>query len=261
MGEDLVGLVRGLRAALVDFQPELWSGEDCGLLVEELATMEKVCVSARVRAAARAGSCGVHKERGFADVSDWMARASGSTSGSAKAALDTAAALEELPEAKSAVEAGELSLAQAREIVRTEEECPGSAAGLLDVALQNSLKTLKEQARDRRVRAIDPEALHRQQHAAKHARHWQTRLGNVAITVELPPEFGVAIVNRLDAETDRIWQEHRRQANRGARSGTGALFDDSCAAGTAQRRSTMPLTPSCACSRPVARARLTRPIS
>jgi hypothetical protein len=79
--KDLVELVRGLRAALVDFEPGEFSGEDCAVLVEELATTEKVCGFARVRAAARAGACGVHKERGFADVSDWMARASGSTTG------------------------------------------------------------------------------------------------------------------------------------------------------------------------------------
>lgn len=59
------------------------------------------------------------------------------------------------PPPKLGSDIGELSLAQARELVRTEAECPGSAADLLDVAKQNSLKTLKEQARDRRVRAID----------------------------------------------------------------------------------------------------------
>jgi hypothetical protein len=230
MQEALLQSVRGLRAALVDFQAELSSGEDCAVLVEELATTEKVCAAARVRAAARAGACGVHKERGFADVSDWMARASGSTASSAKAALDTAAALEAHPEAKTALDTGELSLAQARELVRTETECPGSAADLLDLAKQNSLKTLKEQARDRRVRAIDPEELHALQHAARHARHWRTHLGNVAVTVELPPEFGVPFVNRLDAETDRVWQEHRRELNR--------LEDDS-AAELSARRSTL----------------------
>jgi HNH endonuclease len=239
VGEDLVELVRVLRAALVGFQPEGFSGEDCAVLVEELATTEKVCAAARVRAAARAGACGAHKERGFADVSDWMARASGSTAGSAKTALDTAAALESQPEAKAAVEAGELSLAQARELVRTEAECPGSAADLLDVAKQNSLKTLKEQARDRRVRAIDPEELHAMQHAAKHVRHWRTQLGNVAITVELPPEFGVPITNRLDAETDRLWQEHRRDANRQRCNAGGGLFDDGSTTGLMPRRSTL----------------------
>jgi hypothetical protein len=88
------------------------------------------------------------------------------------------------------------------------------------------LKTLKEQARDRRVRAIDPEELHRMQHAAMHARHWRTSLGNVAITMEFPPEFGVPITNRLDAETDRLWQRSRQEASRQRADGSGELIDD-----------------------------------
>lgn len=220
MTEDLIEMVRVLRANLVAFQPAMHSGDDCARLVEELATMEKVCAAARVRSAARAGECGAHRERGFADVSDWMARASGTTAGSAKTALDTAAALASQPEVNAALEAGEVSLAQARELVRTEAECPGSTADLLEVARSGSLKSLRERARDRRVRAIDPEELHRLQHAAMQARHCRTQLGNVRITWELPPELGVPITNRLDAETDRLWQESRRAANQAQRAGS-----------------------------------------
>lgn len=125
MGQDLVESMRALRAALVAFRPEEQSGEACAVLVEELATTEKVCAAARVRAAARAGACGAHKERGFADVSDWMAHASGSTANSAKAALDTAAALESHPDVKVSLEAGELSLAQARESCGRKPSVPG----------------------------------------------------------------------------------------------------------------------------------------
>jgi hypothetical protein len=96
------------------------------------------------------------------------------------------------------------------------------------------LKTLKEHARDRRVRSID--AVHRLQHGARHARHWRTRLGNVAITVELPPEFGVPLVNRLDAETDRLWQAQRRGANLASRTGGGGLFESGSADASPPRR-------------------------
>jgi hypothetical protein len=214
VAEALVELVEGLRAALVSFQPEVYSGEDCATLVEKLAAIEKVSASARVRAAARAGECGAHRERGFADVSDWMARATGSTAGSAKAALATAAALASQPEAKAALEAGELSFAQARELVKTEVAVPGSTAGLLDVARGQSLRTLKEQARDRRLRAVDPEELHALQHAAMYHRHWTTALGTIAYAGELPPELGIPFINRLDAETDRLWLKAHREANR-----------------------------------------------
>jgi hypothetical protein len=221
VAESLVELVRAFRAALVGFRPEAFSGDECAVLVEELATAEKVSVAARVRAAARAGEAGVHRDRGFADLSDWLARAAGSSAGSAKAALDTAAALEQQPEVKAALESGELSFAQAQELVKTEAACPGSAAGLLEIARCQSLKTLKDEARDRRLRAIDPDELHRRQHAASMFRHWRTGLGTVGFTGELPPEIGIPIMNRLDAETDRLCQQERRRMNREADGLTG----------------------------------------
>jgi len=129
VGPSLVSLADALHTALVSFQPEVYSGEDCATLAEKLAAIEKVSAFARVQAATRAGQCGVHRERGFADVSDWMARATGSTAGAAKATLETAAALESQPEVKAALETGELSFAQARELIKTEAAVPGSTAG------------------------------------------------------------------------------------------------------------------------------------
>jgi hypothetical protein len=236
VAEGLVGLVRAFRAAVVAFDPGVYSGEACAVLVEELATAEKACVAARVRAAARAGACGAHRERGFADVSDWLARASGSSSGSAKAALDTAAALQAQPEVKAALEAGELSMAQAQELAKTEASCPGSAASLLGVATEQSLKTLKEQARDRRVRVVSPEELHALQRRARAFRYWRTALGTVGFSGELPPELGIPIMNRLDAETDRLWKQAHRH-NNGAAAGERMLPVDSTTA--AERRSAL----------------------
>jgi hypothetical protein len=206
-------LSRALRAALVSFQPDDYPGATCAVLVEELAAVEKVSAAARLRAAARAGSCGAHRERGFAHVSDWMARATGSTTGSAQAALETVAALESQPEAKAALDAGELSLAQARELVRTEAAVPGSSADLLDVAKDQSLRTLKDEARGRRLRAIAPEDLHAMQHARMCHRHWKTAVGTIAYAGELPPEYGIPLINRLDAETDRLWLEAHQTAS------------------------------------------------
>jgi hypothetical protein len=161
-----------------------------------------------------------------------MARATGSTAGSAKAALETAAALDSQPEAKAALEAGELSFAQAREIVKTEAAVPGSTAGLLDLAKGQSLRTLKEQARDRRLRAIDPEELHALQHAAMYHRHWKTALGNIAYAGELPPELGIPFTTQLDAETDRLWLKAHQDAKRQRAAVQQDLADSATASAT-----------------------------
>jgi HNH endonuclease len=214
--EGLLGLVERCRAAVAEFRPEAYSGEDCAVLAEAIAGAEKACAAARVRAAARAGSCGAHRDRGFAAASDWLGRLAGTSAAAAKAALDTAAALEHLPEAKMAMEAGDLSMAQAHELVKTEAACAGSAAELLAVATGESLKSLKEQGRGRRQRVMSPEELHAAQHRAKVFRHWRTGLGTVGFAGELPPEIGVPLMNRLDAETDRLWKQARRQAKAAA---------------------------------------------
>src|SRR5688500_6174749 len=227
--QSLAESVDVLHAALVSFQPEMYSGEDCATLVEKLAGLEKVSAFARVAAAVRAGECGAHRERGFADVSDWMARATGSTAGAAKATLETAAALESQPEVKAALETGELSFAQARELIKTEAAVPGSTAGLLDVAKGQSLRTLKEQARDRRMRAIDPEELHAMQNAAMYHRYWITALGNIAYAGELPPELGIPFTTILDAETDRLWLKVHQDARRQRPAAEQALADSGAA--------------------------------
>jgi hypothetical protein len=200
----LVLAARALRQVLRGFEPGLYPGEDCAALVEELATTEKACAAARTRAAVRAAGCGAHKDKGFADGADWLARASGTSSGEAKSAMDTAKALDDLPLTRAAMEKGELSLGQAEEIARTEKECPGSEKEMVDLAKRESLRALKEKGRQRRQGAVDPDELHDRQHKARRFRHWRDELGMVAFAGALPPEVGIPIVNRLDAETDRI---------------------------------------------------------
>jgi len=58
---------------------------------------------------------------------------------------------------------------------------------------------------------VDPEELHALQHRTRHFRHWRTRFGAVGFAGELPPEIGVPIINRLEAETDRCWQAARNK--------------------------------------------------
>src|SRR5688572_12061422 len=172
--------------------------------------------------AARAAECGAHRVRGHADAADWLAQATGSSRGEAKAALETAAAVAEVPEVGEAVTEGTLSLDQAREIVRTEAECPGTAAELVALASRRGLGALREEGRRLRLGAADPEELHRRQTAARHLRHWRDGEGMVCFRGALPPETGVPLVNRLDAECDRVRRAARREGSAEAREAHAA---------------------------------------
>jgi hypothetical protein len=208
----VVAAARRLRDELRSFDPTLCSGAHCADLVPLLASVEKACAAVKARAAARAASCGAHRDAGFADASDWLASASGSSTGEAAAALKTVSTLESssCDDTIGALVAGDLSLAQAREIAATEAERPGSEAELLGVASSAGLTTLRERARARRHEAIGDDELHRRRRAARSFRHWVDDLGNVAFRGEIPPEVGVPLMNRLDAECDRTRRAARR---------------------------------------------------
>ncbi len=204
MAQELLDAARVFREALTRFEPELVSGEDCAQVVEALARTENACGAARAMAARRAAACGAHRAKGFSDAGAWLARTTGSSVGQAKAAIDTAGALQDCPDTKEALVAGEVSLAQAGVIAGTEPTAPGSEAELLALARAVDLGQLKDRARKRRLEAIDPEDLHRRQHQARSVRHWRDEMGMVRLHAALPPEVGLGLVARLDAETKRL---------------------------------------------------------
>ena len=206
--------VQRLVETLRGFNPALLSGADCAALAEDLAVAGKACLAAQARAAARAAECGAHRSMGYTQPADWLARVSGSSVGEAKAALETAAAVEAVPEVQDALTQGSLSLAQAWEIARTEEIRPGSAELLLDVARRRGLAAVRDEGRRMRLAVVDAEELHRKQRAARSFRHWRDDFGMVCFRGALAPADGIAFVNRLDAEADRIRREARREARR-----------------------------------------------
>src|SRR5437588_10897828 len=115
MAPSLLSAAAALRDALVSFEPALHSGTDCAAIVEALAATEKACAAARVHAAARAADCGAHRQRGFLDPEDWLARTAGSSTPEARAALETARRLEDCPQTNAALLRAARSLAPAKE--------------------------------------------------------------------------------------------------------------------------------------------------
>lgn len=210
MSATVVEASRALRDGLAALDVETLSGADSAALVAVLATTEKVCAAAKARAAVRAAACGAHRDLGFADAAEWLSRQSGSSLPAAKAAIETVTALADAPNTRAAVEAGDVSLAQAGEITRAEAEAPGSEAALLAYARTHGLRSLQDRARSVRMAAADPDEAHRRRHAARSVRHWVDAEGMVHINAALAPEVGLPIVNKLDAETDRIRREARR---------------------------------------------------
>ena len=209
MSSPILAAAAELRAGLAGFEPGEFSGADCAHLAEELAVTEKACATARLLAMARAAKAGVHKERGFNDGAAWLARQSGTTGTQAREALETAQRLDDCPDTKQALLAGEISLAQAAEITRAESEVQGAERELLPVARHSDLSQLRDHAREHRQACTDPSQLRRRQIELQEFRHWRDRDGMVRFAGGLPPETGLPFVRRVEADVLR-----RRRAAR-----------------------------------------------
>src|SRR5581483_6888659 len=146
---DVSAKAEALIAILAALEPEMLDAAECVTLVADLARLEKACAVARARLAARGAACGAYRSEGYGRAADWLADAAGTSTVDAERAV--AQAVDELPLLRDALLAGDLSIAQAHEVVTTAEACPGTEATMVAVANQSSLRSLREEGRRRRL--------------------------------------------------------------------------------------------------------------
>jgi hypothetical protein len=213
LSASVLAAASALRETLAGFEPGLYSGADCATVAEALAVTEKACATVRLLALARATQAGAHKERGFKDGAAWLARQSGTTGSQARQALETAQRLEECPDTKEALLAGQISLAQAAEITKAESELKGAEAELLPLARSSDLSQLRDHAREHRQAHTDPAQLRQRQFELREFRHWRDGDGMVRGSFALPPETGLPFVRRVEAAALRRRREARVGGN------------------------------------------------
>jgi hypothetical protein len=185
--------------ALAEFDPVLVPGDECVVVTRQLARAAKACEAAGARAALRACHVGCVER-----PAEFLAQAHGSGVHTARTAIDAVEQM--LPETRDALLRGEVSCAQAAEIA----EVPEHEAELLALARRKGLGPVRAAARKHRVAGIPAEKLHDKQVEAQRFRSWENELGNIAFAGELPPEIGVPLLSRLNAETDRLWRAASR---------------------------------------------------
>ena len=134
----------------------------------------------------------------------------GSTNGEARMAIETATAIESCPEAQKALAAGQLSLAQAHEIATSPLQMIDAEHDLVDLARTSSLTAVHDAIRDRTLKGSDPAQLRECQRRHREFRHWRDRYGMVRLAVAFTPDVGIPIINRLEAEAERLRALARR---------------------------------------------------
>jgi hypothetical protein len=207
--ESLDQAIELLEKANADLEPELLPAPVARRLLASYA---------RARRLVDFGIAGLSRK--LDDPSE-VARVTGTSMGSAKAVVSTGKVLATSQELSTALQQGDVSFDQAREIAAVEESAPGAARNLVAVAQEQPFHVLKDKARQTKLQAEQHRDLAARQHAARSARSHLDELGMVHIHLALEPHVGTPIAARAEAEAARV----AKQALPAGRDGSQEPFE------------------------------------
>src|SRR2546421_8029137 len=131
--------------------PVALDGRQAVAVFDDAAHAERLCTAIKSRLARRVEETKAWQESGHRSAAHWVAEATGETVGAASRTLETARALDALPETEAAFRSGRLSEVQAAEVAGAAAAEPHAEAELLEAAGSTSVKGLRD--RGRQVRA------------------------------------------------------------------------------------------------------------
>ncbi|HEY4398030.1 MAG TPA: DUF222 domain-containing protein, partial [Acidimicrobiia bacterium] len=199
--------------------PVALDGRQAAELFDDAALAERLCTAIKSRLARRVEETKVWREGGHRSAAHWVAEASGETVGAASRTLETARALERLPDTDAAFRSGRLSEAQATEVAGAAAADPHAEAELLEAARSTSMKGLRDRCRQVRAGAEeDDRAWARLLHLGRKAHEWTDPDGAYRLEARLAPDAGARFSSAWRAHTDRIFREARRAGRREPRA-------------------------------------------
>jgi hypothetical protein len=132
--------VNALKATARDLDPLCVDGQDAAALFEIVSEGERVCAAMKALMARRVDETGIWRKGGHWSAAHWVAEATGATVGAVARTLETAKALEQLPDTDVAFRSGQLSEVQAAEITATAVADAAAEADLLEAAHSTTVK-------------------------------------------------------------------------------------------------------------------------
>jgi hypothetical protein len=187
-----------LRRFVAGFDPDALDGDQARALVEDFSELERLAAAGRTLAAGRVAETAAWGA-GFRDTGAWLASVSGTTVGRARATLETASRLEQLPATERALRAGRLSDTQVEVVVSAASADPGAEEGLLACASRNGVKGLRtEAARVEAAASTDQDQRYQSARARRFLRH--RALSDVEGLIELrgPIDRTAAVMAALE---------------------------------------------------------------
>jgi hypothetical protein len=217
------GAVEALKTAARALDPACVDGRDAAALLEVVSEGERVCGALKALLARRVEETNVWRDAGHRSAAHWFADATGETVGAACRTLETARALDALPETDAAFREGRLSQTQAAEITSAAGADPGAETELLDAAGSTSVKGLKDRCRQVRAGAeTEDRDWARRLHLGRRAHDWTDPEGFYRLEGRLAPDAGARFRSAWQAHIDRIFRDARRAGRREPRAAYAA---------------------------------------
>lgn len=211
---DQLGSVIEALKSCVAFDAGVLDGEAAMEVFRRFAEAERLASAGKVLAAERVATTDVWRRGGWRSAADWSARQSGEDPGRARDRLETAGRLGECPVVTAELRAGRLSESQAHAIVDAAAVCPDAEGRLVEFALENSLRLLREECR--RVKVGDASADEEAEAVYKGRNHrtWVGRDGAVCGTYRMPGAAGAEFVAAIDTRKEELARAARRDGLR-----------------------------------------------
>src|SRR2546430_86696 len=186
------GTFHGREAIRGFYRDSLFQSDDVRpspgpFIVDAGSEGERVCGAMKALVARRSEETKVWGESGHRSAAHWVAETTGETVGAACRTLETARALDALPDTDAAFRAGRLSPTQAAEITSAAGTDPTAESGLLDAAGSTSVKGLRDRCRQVRAGAeADDRAWARPPHLERRRHEWEPPDGVLRLAARLP---------------------------------------------------------------------------
>jgi hypothetical protein len=221
--ERLHRAIGDLEAVSRTLDPACLDGPTAASLVEVAARGERICAAIKAFGARRVQDTDVWRKGGHRSAAHWVAEATGETVGAAGRALETARALDHLPDTGAAFRTGELSPTQAAEIASAAGADPAAETKLLEAAHSTSVKGLRDRCREVRAGAeADDQAWARRLHLGREAHDWDDPEGFYRFAGRMAPDAGATFRVAWHAHIDRIFLRARRAGRREPRAAYAA---------------------------------------
>ena len=216
MFEQLRRAVDGLRCLVGELEPDRFDGSGARTRVELFDEVERLGAAGKALATRQVVATGAWRHDGaHRDAASWLAGTTGATLGAARATVDTAARVAELPATEAALRDGTLSLTQIDAIADAATADPTAESELLSLAAHDGVRGLRTAcARVKAAACTDHEEQYERIRGARSLREWTDPDGTGRIDIRGPVDATAKIMAALGPYERALFEQARGDGHR-----------------------------------------------